>query len=98
MGLTMFSVYMLVPFSFSSSIKLSPKPSKQKYAQVLFIFPGKPRMTSYRRNPSVVEERNEKHDSRVFKTCMRGENMMVFWDTAGNKFLFSNENKLVGRW
>lgn len=24
--------------------------------------------------------------------------MMVFWDTAGNKFLFSNENKLVGRW
>lgn len=53
----MFSVYMLVLFSFSSSIKLSPKPSKQKYAQVLFIFPGKPRMTSHRRNPSVVEER-----------------------------------------
>lgn len=40
----------------------------------------------------------KKYDSRVFKTSLFGENIVVFCGTAGNKFLFSNENKNVQVW
>lgn len=45
-----------------------------------------------------IRERMEKYDSRVFKTCLLGEDMIVFCGTAGHKLLFSNENKLVRTW
>ncbi|KAK4266698.1 hypothetical protein QN277_027579 [Acacia crassicarpa] len=45
-----------------------------------------------------IKERMEKYDSRVFKTSMLGEPMVVFCGAAGNKFLFSNENKDVQVW
>ncbi|KAI7756405.1 hypothetical protein M8C21_011645, partial [Ambrosia artemisiifolia] len=46
-----------------------------------------------------VEERIEKHGSPlVFKTSLLGERMAVMCGPAGNKFLFGNENKLVGLW
>ncbi|KAL1364896.1 hypothetical protein AAHE18_03G249900 [Arachis hypogaea] len=39
-----------------------------------------------------------KYDSRVFKTSFLGEPMAVFCSPAGNKFLFTNENKDVQGW
>ncbi|MFS8009065.1 putative cytochrome P450 [Helianthus anomalus] len=46
-----------------------------------------------------VQERIEKHDSPlVFKTSLLGERMAVMCGPAGNKFLFGNENRLVGVW
>ncbi|KAI5384733.1 hypothetical protein KIW84_071658 [Lathyrus oleraceus] len=45
-----------------------------------------------------IQERMKKYDSRVFKTSLFGENIAVFCGTAGNKFLFSNENKNVQVW
>ncbi|KAF2314569.1 hypothetical protein GH714_027684 [Hevea brasiliensis] len=40
----------------------------------------------------------EKYDSKVFKTSLIGEPVIVFCGTAGQKFLFSNENNLVNLW
>ncbi|KAJ0020141.1 hypothetical protein Pint_31461 [Pistacia integerrima] len=40
----------------------------------------------------------EKYDSRILKTCMLGEKMIVFCGPSGNKFLFNNLNKLVATW
>ncbi|KAF7836939.1 beta-amyrin 28-monooxygenase-like [Senna tora] len=45
-----------------------------------------------------IRERMEKYDWRVFKTSMLGEAMIVFCGPAGNKLLFSNENKNVQVW
>ncbi|KAL9139860.1 hypothetical protein ABFS82_O002500 [Erythranthe guttata] len=45
-----------------------------------------------------VKERSDKYKSQVFKTLLMGENMAVFCGSSGNKFLFSNENKLVTVW
>lgn len=45
-----------------------------------------------------IEERSEIYKSRVFKTSLMGEKMAVFCGPAGNKFLFSNENKMVTVW
>ncbi|ESW31548.1 hypothetical protein PHAVU_002G247300 [Phaseolus vulgaris] len=45
-----------------------------------------------------LKERVEKYDSRVFKTSMFGDPVAVFCGPAGNKFLFSNENKNVQVW
>lgn len=45
-----------------------------------------------------IRERMQKYDSRVFKTSMLGELAAVFCGAAGNKFLFSNENKNVRLW
>ncbi|OIW00549.1 hypothetical protein TanjilG_24279 [Lupinus angustifolius] len=42
-----------------------------------------------------IKERMDKYDSRVFKTSLLGEPMVVFCGPSGNKFLFSNENKNV---
>ncbi|KAI3450918.1 hypothetical protein Pfo_007583 [Paulownia fortunei] len=45
-----------------------------------------------------VEERVEKCKSQVFKTSLMGQSVAVLYGPAGNKFLFSNENKLVTVW
>lgn len=45
-----------------------------------------------------VGERVERYRSQVFKTSIMGEPMAVLCGAAGNKFLFSNENKLVTVW
>ncbi|XP_015956143.1 beta-amyrin 28-monooxygenase [Arachis duranensis] len=45
-----------------------------------------------------IKDRMEKHDCRVFKTSFLGDPMAVFCGPAGNKFLFSNENKIVQVW
>ncbi|CAN4094563.1 unnamed protein product [Withania somnifera] len=43
-------------------------------------------------------QRMTKYSSSVFKTHILGEKMAVFCGATGNKFLFSNENKLVQAW
>ncbi|KAK2965636.1 hypothetical protein RJ640_000136 [Escallonia rubra] len=45
-----------------------------------------------------VRERMDKFSPEVFKTSIAGETVAVFCGAAGNKFLFSNENKLVASW
>jgi len=39
-----------------------------------------------------------KYSPQVFRTSLLGEKAAVFCGAAGNKFLFSNENKLVQAW
>ena len=39
-----------------------------------------------------------KYSSNVFKISLFSEPMVVFCSAAGNKFVFSNENKLVRSW
>ncbi|EOY29088.1 Cytochrome P450 - like 10 [Theobroma cacao] len=45
-----------------------------------------------------VYDRMTKFSSKVFKTSLLGETAAVFCGSTGNKFLFSNENKLVTAW
>ncbi|KAL7135355.1 hypothetical protein ABFS83_11G089200 [Erythranthe nasuta] len=45
-----------------------------------------------------VEERVDKYNSKVFKTSLMGQSVAVLYGPSGNKFLFSNENKLVTVW
>ncbi|KAH6812293.1 hypothetical protein C2S51_026055 [Perilla frutescens var. frutescens] len=45
-----------------------------------------------------VKERMEKYSPEVFQTSLLGEKMAVFCGARGNKFLFTNENKLVTSW
>ncbi|KAF8392763.1 hypothetical protein HHK36_021000 [Tetracentron sinense] len=45
-----------------------------------------------------IYDRMAKYSSKVFKTSLLGESAAVFCGAAGNKFLFSNENKLVQAW
>nr|AFK44313.1 unknown [Lotus japonicus] len=45
-----------------------------------------------------IQDRMLKYDSRVFKTSLIGNLIAVFCGPAGNKFLFSNENKNVQVW
>ncbi|XP_004308257.1 PREDICTED: beta-amyrin 28-oxidase-like [Fragaria vesca subsp. vesca] len=49
-----------------------------------------------------IADRRNKHSSsvpcKVFKTSLLQESMAVLCTAAGNKFLFSNENKLVKSW
>ena len=50
-------------------------------------------------NPErFVKDRMDKYSRQVFRTSLIGENMAVFCGAAGNKFLFSNEDKLVTSW
>lgn len=45
-----------------------------------------------------ISKRTQKYSSDVFRTSLFGENMVVFCGAAGNKFLFSNENRIVTSW
>ncbi|CAK9155522.1 unnamed protein product [Ilex paraguariensis] len=45
-----------------------------------------------------VNERMKKYSSEIFKTSLIGERMAVLCGAAGNKFLFSNENRHVVSW
>ncbi|KAK3001233.1 hypothetical protein RJ639_021175 [Escallonia herrerae] len=47
---------------------------------------------------TFVNKRMQKYSPQLFKTSLAGETMAVFCGPAGNKFLFSNENKLVVSW
>ncbi|XP_060189077.1 beta-amyrin 28-monooxygenase [Lycium barbarum] len=45
-----------------------------------------------------IFNRISKYSSNVFKTHLFGEKVAAFCGASGNKFLFSNENKLVQAW
>ncbi|XP_030931835.1 beta-amyrin 28-monooxygenase-like [Quercus robur] len=45
-----------------------------------------------------IYDRMAKFSSEVFKTSIFGEPVVVMCNKAGNKFLYSNENKLVTAW
>ncbi|KAL7136991.1 hypothetical protein ABFS83_10G065400 [Erythranthe nasuta] len=50
-------------------------------------------------NPKkFFDDRMAKHSADIFKTSLVGEKTAVFCGPSGNKFLFSNENKLVHSW
>lgn len=55
--------------------------------------------TGWKGHPEkFIFDRISKYSSEVFKTSLLGEPAAVFAGSAGNKFLFSNENKLVHAW
>lgn len=45
-----------------------------------------------------IFDRMTKFSSNIFRSSLFGENIIVFYGAAANKFLFSNENKLVQLW
>ncbi|PHU17805.1 Beta-amyrin 28-oxidase [Capsicum chinense] len=55
--------------------------------------------TGWKGHPEkFIFDRMAKYSSNVFKTHLLGEQAAVFCGASGNKFLFSNENKLVQAW
>ncbi|KAK3030569.1 hypothetical protein RJ639_039447 [Escallonia herrerae] len=50
------------------------------------------------RPEKFIAERMNRYSPQIFKTSLAGEKMAVFCGPSGNKFLFSNENKLVVSW
>ncbi|XP_061365938.1 beta-amyrin 28-monooxygenase-like [Gastrolobium bilobum] len=55
--------------------------------------------TGWKGHPEkFIYERIKKYSSQVFKTSIIGEPTVMFCGSACNKFLFSNENKLVVSW
>ncbi|XP_016503232.1 beta-amyrin 28-monooxygenase-like [Nicotiana tabacum] len=55
--------------------------------------------TGWKGHPEkFIFDRISKYSSNVFKTHLLGEKAAVFCGDSGNKFLFSNENKLVQAW
>ncbi|XP_059318416.1 LOW QUALITY PROTEIN: beta-amyrin 28-monooxygenase-like [Lycium ferocissimum] len=55
--------------------------------------------TGWKGHPEkFIFDRIAKYSSIVFKTHLLGEQAVVFCGASGNKFLFSNENKLVQAW
>ncbi|XP_065851131.1 beta-amyrin 28-monooxygenase-like [Euphorbia lathyris] len=45
-----------------------------------------------------INDRRKKHNRKLFKTSLLGQPMVLFGDADGNKFIFSNENKIVTPW
>ncbi|XP_058228575.1 beta-amyrin 28-monooxygenase-like isoform X1 [Rhododendron vialii] len=45
-----------------------------------------------------IGDRRDKYSTKVFKTSLLGEPMAILCTAEGNKFVFSNENKLVHSW
>ncbi|KAK4414914.1 Beta-amyrin 28-monooxygenase [Sesamum alatum] len=55
--------------------------------------------TGWKGHPEkFIFDRIAKYSSSVFRTHLLGEKAVVFCGASGNKFLFSNENKLVQAW
>lgn len=55
--------------------------------------------TGWKGHPEkFIFDRITKYSSSVFRTHLLGEKAAVFCGAGGNKFLFSNENKLVQAW
>ncbi|KAL6575291.1 hypothetical protein OROMI_012576 [Orobanche minor] len=55
--------------------------------------------TGWKGHPEkFISDRIARYSSHVFKTHLLGEKAAVFCGASGNKFLFSNENKLVQAW
>ncbi|CAI9110010.1 OLC1v1009964C1 [Oldenlandia corymbosa var. corymbosa] len=47
---------------------------------------------------NFVIERSQKYSSKIFKTSLIGQPIAVVYGAEGNKFLFSNEKKLLKHW
>nr|AFZ40057.1 cytochrome P450 [Ocimum basilicum] len=55
--------------------------------------------TGWKGHPEkFIFDRMAKYSSQIFRTHLLGEPAAVLCGSAGNKFLFSNENKLVQAW
>ncbi|KAL7602042.1 beta-amyrin 6-beta-monooxygenase [Lactuca sativa] len=48
--------------------------------------------------PKFIQKRMKNFSNDVFKTSLLGEKMAFFCGPQGNKFVFTNENKLVTSW
>ncbi|KAJ8646622.1 hypothetical protein MRB53_008370 [Persea americana] len=53
---------------------------------------------SSKKPEEFVQQRMERYNKSIFKTSLLGERMAVFCGPAGNKVLFSGENRLVVSW
>lgn len=45
-----------------------------------------------------INDRRKKYSSKLFKTSLLGQPMVLLCNAEGNKFIFSNANKLVTSW
>ncbi|KDP33425.1 hypothetical protein JCGZ_06996 [Jatropha curcas] len=45
-----------------------------------------------------INDRRNKYSSKLFKTSLLGQPMVLLCNAEGNKFVFSNENRLVSSW
>lgn len=45
-----------------------------------------------------INDRKKKYSSKLFKTSLLGQPMVLFCNAEGNKFVFSNENRLFTSW
>ncbi|KAF5936516.1 hypothetical protein HYC85_027645 [Camellia sinensis] len=101
--LCLFLLFLLLPLSLhflfykSNSENLTPPPGSTGWPLIgeTFEFLA----TGWRGHPEkFVFDRISKYSSYVFKTNLLGSPTVVFAGAAGNKFLFSNENRLVQAW
>ncbi|RWR75736.1 beta-amyrin 28-oxidase-like protein [Cinnamomum micranthum f. kanehirae] len=99
MGVFLLSLFLIALSSFfalfltynkKKGVNTPPGSSGWPILGELLEFFGKPE--------NFVRDRMEKYSSQIFKTSLLWEPMAVFCGPAGNKFLFSNENKLVQTW
>ncbi|KAJ4723888.1 Cytochrome P450 [Melia azedarach] len=108
----LFTSLTLYYFSFLSKHKPIPKPTFHNInaAENLQVPPGSTgwpfvgetlEYLSLARKGSpekFISDRVNKYSSKLFKTSYLGEIMVFMCSAEGNKFLFSNENKLVQAW
>ncbi|CAI9767969.1 unnamed protein product [Fraxinus pennsylvanica] len=99
--LAIVAVFLLMYFSIISNItnpinvKLPPgKLGWPIIGEILDFF-----MSSRNGHPErFISNRTNNFSSDIFKTSLIGEKMAVLCGPSGNKFVFSNENKLVKSW
>ncbi|KAI3880372.1 hypothetical protein MKX03_031847 [Papaver bracteatum] len=81
-----------------SGIAAVDPPGALSWAQIIRENVDFPRKNLKGIPEQFFQDRIRKYSSEVFKTSLYGETVTVFSGAAGNKFLFSNEYKLVKMW
>ncbi|KAH7832824.1 hypothetical protein Vadar_000332 [Vaccinium darrowii] len=96
-SLTLIFLFSFFPLSKHKSPNANLPPGKVGYPMIgetlqylLFFQKGQ--------QDKFISERRTKYSSDVFLTSLFGHEMFFFCGPAANKFLFSNENKLVASW
>nr|XP_043621282.1 beta-amyrin 28-monooxygenase-like isoform X2 [Erigeron canadensis] len=92
-----FSLYFMFYYNYKPTIKGKLPPGRKGWPvigeSIEFL------STGWKGHPEkFIFDRMAKFSPLVFRTCLMLEDTAVFCGSSGNKFLFSNENKLVQAW
>lgn len=93
-ALTIFSLA-LINYAFKRSDGVHHKLPPGSFGWPIF---GETLEFLYGKPEKFVGDRMKKYSSSIFKTKILGEKVAVLCGPAGNKFIFSNEQKLVTEW